>query len=131
MSFNSDDYTINISEPICSVYVMLLRRVISSENFERPLEGTINEEIYSCFYEGLAANRLELRGHYYDLGGWLLLMAAGHLYPDEPEEPFEEGEWEALSANEKALFCENAERLSPPLASAWDELHSKWLLHNP
>ncbi|MGO3987216.1 hypothetical protein ABI582_22925 [Pseudomonas sp. SAS7] len=125
MNFNSDDYTISISEPICSVYVMLLTKVISRETFEKPLADTSDGEVYNFFCQGLADSRLEIHGHYYDLAGWFLLMAAGHLYPGEPEEPFDEGEWEKLSAQEKELFCENVERLELYLSSAWNKLHSK------
>jgi len=128
MHFSQTSAAIQISETICKVYSTLFLKDFSLQMLEESLargymhpETAIDMNIFERFYQGLKADRLELKGDYDDLAGWLLVHIEGYIDAQEPDTPFHLTDWERLTPEQRADVKRDAERLSPLLDDALTE----------
>lgn len=121
MHFSQTSAAIQISETICKVYSTLFLKDFSLQMLEESLARgymqpditAIDMNIFEHFYQGLKADRLELKGDYDDLAGWLLVHIEAYIDAREPDTPFDLTGWERLTPEQRADVTRDAERLSP------------------
>ena len=126
MHFNQTSAAIQVSDTICEAYSTLFLKDFSLQMLEESLARgpditAIDMNIFEHFYQGLKVNRLELKGDFDDLAGWLLVHIEAYIDAQEPDTPFDLTDWERLTPEQRADVTRDAERLSPMLDIALTE----------
>ncbi|MNJ39940.1 hypothetical protein D3C77_348220 [compost metagenome] len=131
---HSAEFYLNV--PIFEAYKLLFMNDFSLQELEKALaagamtpESTaIDHDIYQAFHHGLKNDRLVLRGRWDDLAGWLLIHLEAYVDAEEPETPFREAEWAALTPEQRQQVSENARQLAPLLQETLHRAYGAWRL---